>query len=471
MESEQQFSCAILCALFLFATNTTPVEVVVATILILLLLMGSALVSSSEVAFFSLSPNDFEKLEQENSAVGNQIIFLNNRPRYLLATILISNNFINIAIVILSDFVIRQLLPPELITGWAEQLGALFSIRQTETIATFARIIEVFITVVGVTFLLVLFGEVAPKVYAKLNNIKLARFMARPLTILMQLLTPLSSILVGWTNAMEKRLAQNASITSREDIDEAIELTVNQEQDGAQETGILKGIVKFGEVSVKQIMRPRVDVVTIDFQTTYRQLLKTIRKTGYSRMPVYENDFDNIVGVLYIKDLMGHIHETADFEWQKLIRHNVLYVPESKKINDLLKQIQRERTHIAIVVDEYGGSAGIVTLEDIMEEVIGDIKDEFDDKPEVVYRKIDDNNFLFEGKTLLQDVCRIAEIDTSVFDTVRGESDSIAGLILELKGIIPKIETEIKYRDYTFKVVAVNKRRIEEVLLTLNTNE
>lgn len=469
-EPDQPFYNFLSVLLFLLPA-VSPVEIGFSIILIFLLLMGSALISSSEVAFFSLTANDFEKLTQENSKVSDQIIALNNLPRYLLATILISNNFINIAIVILSDFVIRQLLPPELITGWAEAIVQILALGNLTDLATIGRTLEVLITVVGVTFLLVLFGEVAPKVYAKLNNVKLARFMAGPLTILMKILTPFSTILVSWTNAIEKRLEQNASVASREDIDEAIELTVNQEQGGEQETGILKGIVKFGDVSVKQIMRPRVDVIAVDFTTTYRELLKTIRISGYSRMPVYENDFDNIVGILYIKDLLGHIREKADFEWQKLIRSNVLYVPESKKINDLMRQIQLERTHMAIVVDEYGGSAGIVTLEDIMEEVIGDIQDEFDDKPEIVYRKIDDNNYLFEGKTLIQDACRIVEIDTSTFDDIRGESDSIAGLILEIKGIIPKVETEIDYKNYKFKVIAVTKRRIEKVLLTLNTDE
>lgn len=456
--------------LFLLPPISTA-ELTLAIILVILLLLGSALISSSEVAFFSLSPNDFEKLEQENSPIGNKIIHLNNRPRYLLATILISNNFINIAIVILSDFVIRQLLPPELMLNWADSILQTFALQNYFSIDTISRTLEVLITVVGVTFLLVLFGEVAPKVYAKLNNVKLARFMASPLTVLMKILTPFSSVLVHWTNAIEKRLEQNASVASREDIDEAIELTVNQEQGGEQETGILKSIVKFGDVSVKQIMRPRVDVIAVDFRTTYKDLLKTIRISGYSRMPVYDNDFDNVTGILYIKDLLGHIREKADFEWQKLIRTNVLYVPESKKINDLLKQIQLERTHMAIVVDEYGGSAGIVTLEDIMEEIIGDIQDEFDDKPEIVYKKIDDNNFLFEGKTLLHDVCRILEIDTSTFDEVSGESDSVAGLILEVKGIIPKIDTEIEYQHFKFKVVAVNKRRIEKVLLTTASEE
>lgn len=467
MESESD-QLAYLDFLFLFSPSTATLpELIIAIIIVLLLLICSALISSSEVAFFSLTPNDFDKLDQDNTPVSNTIVELHEKPRYLLATILISNNFINIAIVILSDFIIRQLLPPALMESWASNFIKTFSLQSYLALENLIKFIEVGITVVGVTFLLVLFGEVAPKIYAKLNNIRLARIMANPLSILMKILRPLSIILVTWTNIIEKRLEKNASLASREDIDEAIELTVNQEMGGEQETGILKSIVKFGDVSVKQIMRSRVDVIAVDFRATYREVFKTIQKSGYSRIPVYDNDFDSVAGILYVKDLLGYLHEKNDFEWQKLIRTNVMYVPESKKIRDLLKQIQTERTHMAVVVDEYGGSSGIVTLEDIMEEVIGDIQDEFDEKPEVVYKKIDDNNFLFEGKTLLNDVCRILEIDTDTFEEARGESDSVAGLILETKGIIPKKDTEIEVQHFKFKVVAVTTRRIEQVLVTI----
>jgi CBS domain containing-hemolysin-like protein len=217
-------------------------------------------------------------------------------------------------------------------------------------------------------------------------------------------------------------------------------------------------------------MRSRVDVVAFDFRMDYKELLEIIKEAGYSRIPVYENDFDNVTGILYVKDLLGHLDEPADFEWQELIRPDVYYVPEAKKINDLLKEFQVQRLHMAIVVDEYGGSSGIVTLEDIMEEVIGEIKDEFDDEIEVVYKKIDDFNYLFEGKTLLNDVCRIIGIDTNTFDEVKGEADSLAGLILEIKGFMPKTDAEITQGPYRFKVVTVSKRRIEQILLTLPKN-
>jgi len=332
-------------------------------------------------------------------------------------------------------------------------------------------VIGFLITVVGVTFLLVLFGEVAPKIYAKLNNIFLARLMSRPLFFLMRVFRPFSRLLVSFSQGIERRLEARhpggGVQASRADFDEAIELTVSHEQDAAQEVDILKSIVKFGDVSVKQIMRSRVDVVAVDFRIGFHELLQIVRESGYSRIPVYDDDFDNVTGILYVKDLIGHLNDEEGFEWQELIRTNVLYVPEAKKISDLLKDFQREHLHMAIVVDEYGGSAGIVTLEDIMEEVIGEIKDEFDDESELIFRRIDEYNYVFEGKTLLNDACRVMGLDTSTFDEVKGDSDSLAGLILELYGSIPPKDTEIKYNHFTFRVVSVSKRRIEQVKITL----
>lgn len=439
---------------------------------IALLLLSSALVSGSEVAFFSLGYADIKKLKESNSVADQAIIALKEKPRKLLATILISNNFINIAIVILSDFVLRSAFPDTTFDYWARAILELFITPSTSQIEFWGDLLGFLTTVAAVTFLLVLFGEVAPKVYARINNFKLARAMARPLDIMMRLFHPVSAVLVKSTNLMELRLASagNGNSPSRAEIDEAIELTVSQEKGAGKDIDILKSIVKFGDLTVKQIMRSRVDVVAIDFRVDYGELLETIREAGYSRIPVYENDFDNVTGILYVKDLLGHLNEPADFEWQELIRPDVYYVPEAKKINDLLKEFQIERLHIAIVVDEYGGSSGIVTLEDIMEEIIGEIKDEFDDEVEVVYKKIDDYNYLFEGKTLLNDVCRIIGIDTNSFDEVKGEADSLAGLLLEIKGQMPKTDAEITQGLYRFKVVTVSKRRIEQILLTLPKN-
>jgi len=295
--------------------------------------------------------------------------------------------------------------------------------------------------------------------------------MAMPLNILMRVFHPINYLLVKMTSIVEHNLSKSNPSNnqpSREDIDEAIELTVSKENESEQEVDILKSIVKFGDVSVTQIMRSRVDVVAMDFRIDFHELLSIVRSSGYSRIPVYNEEFDNVTGILYAKDLLGHLHEGKTFEWQHLIRTNMLYVPEAKKIDDLLKDFQRQRLHMAIVVDEYGGSSGIVTLEDIMEEIIGDIKDEFEYEEEVEYQKIDDYQYIFEGKTLLNDVCRVIGVDTSTFDPVKGESDSLAGLVLELYGgFIPK-DAEVIYEDFHFKAVSISKRRIQKILLTLS---
>ena len=437
-----------------------------AIILVLLLLLGSAIISSSEVAFFSLTPNDLEKLKQENSTTAQNIIKLKGAPRILLATILICNNFINIGIVIISEYILRNILSiKDCEVLVSNVLGFL-----PPTILGLSPgiIIHFMITVAGVTFLLVLFGEVAPKVYAKLNNVKLAKMMSGLLLGLCTFFQPLSRILVTGSNFIENRLVKKSNtVASKEDIDHAIELAVKDDKNAEQEIDILKGVVKFGETSAKQIMRSRLDVIAVDFRIPFNELLDVIRKSGFSRIPVFDEDFDNITGILYVKDLLGHLEEKADFEWQEFIRANVLYIPEAKKINDLLKEFQKERLHMAIVVDEYGGSSGLVTLEDIMEEIIGEIRDEFDDEVEVEYQKLDDYNYIFEGKTLLNDVCRVLSIDTSTFDEIKGESDSFAGMILEMVGQIPKVDSEITYNEFLFKIVSVNTRRIEQIQITL----
>lgn len=436
----------------------------------LFLLCCSALISGSEAAFFSLTHRDFEKLEEENTLTSHRILRLKEQPHLLSTTILIINNLVNIAIIVISDSMLRQLLPDDVLTNWATGMLSVFPMESLLSVEHLARGISLSITIVGVTFLLVLFGEVAPKVYANLNTIHLAKFMSGPLTVLLNVFNPFSAFLLRWSNRIEKQLTertQTAGYTSREDIDEAIELAVSNEKGAKQEIDILKRIVKFGDVYVKQIMHSRMDVVAVDFRLSYPELLTIIQESGYSRIPIYDTDFDNVTGILYVKDLIGHLHEGEDFEWQTLIRTNVMYVPEAKKIDDLLKEFQAKRMHMAIVVDEYGGSSGIVTLEDILEEIIGDINDEFDDETEVEYQKLDAYNYIFEGKTLLNDVCRIVDIDTATFDAIKGDADSLAGLVLEITGQFPKAETLVEYNDFRFKIVAVSKRRIERILLTL----
>lgn len=420
--------------------------------------------SGSEVAFFSLSKADLQNLDTENSPVEKHIEKLREKPRELLATILVANNLINIAIVILTDYLIRRVMPDALLSEWGAQLAEVFNWR----VSLANAIIRSVMTVGLVTFLLLLFGEVAPKIYANVNHLGFSKFMARPLTGLNWLFKPISKVLVRWGTAMENRVGNSQAITtSRQELDKAIELTVSQEQDAEEEVDILRGILKFGDVSTKQIMKPRMDVLALDLETNYRQVIQMIKEHGYSRIPVFEEDFDNIKGILYVKDLLGHNEEGNDFAWQDLVRTDILYIPEAKKIDDLLKEFQKKRMHMAIVVDEFGGSAGIVTLEDIMEEVIGDIKDEFDEEEEVEFTKIDDYNYIFEGKTLLNDVARIIEEETEVFDKVKGSSDSLAGLILELVGSIPKKNAEYIYDRFSFKILAVNKRRIEKIKITI----
>lgn len=469
METESEIVLGALGTLFILI-NSISIEAIIGLLGIVVLLVLSALISGSEVAYFSINNNDWKQLNSEESVSSQLILQMIEKPRTLLATILISNNFINVAIVILSSFLQARFLPDAIFNSWATSLCSVLNYRDQATIDWVSYLLGTSITVVGVTALLVLFGEIAPKVYARQNNIGLARLMARPLHILMRIFSPFSFLLVSWTRDLEGRLHSRTiagNVTSREDIDEAINLTVNLGEHSAKETDLLKRIIKFGDVSAKQIMRSRVDVVAVDFRLDYHELLQTVRQSNFSRIPVYDDDFDNVTGILYVKDLLGYLGEEMDFEWQALIRPDVLYVPEAKKIDDLLRDFQKEHMHMAIVVDEYGGSSGIVTMEDILEEVLGEIKDEFDDEVEVIYRQLDAYNFLFEGKTLLNDVCRIIGVDTTTFDEVRGDSDTVAGLVLELIGEIPKKETEVKCNDYNFKIVQVSKRRIVQVLITL----
>lgn len=466
MESEPPLPDLIGFVQFFFLQ--TNLGIWLSFLFLLVLLVCSALVSGSEVAFFSLSRAQLKEIEEDHSKSGSQLLFLKNRPQRLLATILIANNLINIAIVLVSTMVLGKLLPQEDLLEWGRGLFStgIFNWTSPEKLA---KTIEVLIAIVGVTFLLVLFGEVAPKIYAKLNNKKLAKFMSFPLVILYRIFTPFSTLLVAWTDRIERRISQSnaQSNTNKEDIDIAIDLTMSGKKASLQEANILKGIVKFNDVAVKQIMCSRVDVVAVSKDISYKELMQTIRSSGYSRIPVYEDDFDHIKGILYVKDLLGKLNESEDFKWLSMIRKNMLYVPESKKINELLKVFQKERLHIAIVVDEYGGSSGIVTLEDVMEEVIGDIKGEFDDEQELEYTRIDDYTYIFEGKTLLNDVCRIIGQDTTTFDPIKGDADSLAGLILEISGTIPPKGKVIKLDHIKLTVQNVTKRRITKIKLEM----
>jgi putative hemolysin len=430
------------------------------------LLVISGLISASEVAFFSLDSNDIRQLEEDKSGSSKRILQLKHKPRYLLATILIANNLVNIGVVLCADGILKNILGDQRLLEMGVWLSEFVFMNYLEPMVL-GNAVNFLITVVGVTFILLLFGEATPKIYATYHKLTIAHIMAAPLTLLTYVFKPISTLLVKMSTGLEERLADtgNHHFTTKEDIDAAIELTVTDTENAEQEADILKGIVNFGDTSAKQIMHPRTDIVAVDVSASHKELMKLVRDSGYSRIPVYRDDFDIIEGILYVKDLLPYLDEQDDFKWQELIRKNVLFVPESKKIDELLREFQTKKLHMAVIVDEYGGTAGIATLEDIMEEVVGDIKDEFDEDDDIEFVKITDQHYIFEGKSLLKDVCRITGLPGSVFDEYRGDADSLAGLFLEVVGHIPRADQEIEIEQVTLKVVASNKKRIEKISL------
>lgn len=427
---------------------------IVANIIVLLLIVCSALFSSSEIAYFSLTRAEVEELNESDDAADKRVAALLARPRYLLSTLLVANNLVNIGVVVTSYFVTRGFFDWLQLGEQVELLGFL--------IPRYG--IEFVWNVVVVTFILVLFGEATPKIFATHNKLKIARGMSAVLTVLNRLFTPLNFLLVGSTRTLEKRLKRYNTEIDIEEINKAIEITV-EGKESKQDAKLLKGIVFFGNIVVKQIMRPRREVSAIDSELNFHELMEFIREMGYSRYPVYKENIDTVIGVLNIKDLLAHTGESANFEWQKLVREP-FFVPESKKIDDLLREIQENRKHLAVVVDEFGGTSGIITLEDIIEEVVGDIKDEFDEATDGEFRKLDDRNFLFEGKIQLMDACRYMDVPTDTFDEIRGEAETIGGLVLELAHRIPRNGESIKFENYKFTVITVQNNRIEKLKVT-----
>jgi len=430
-----------------FYTQPLTLEIYIALAITILLIFASAIVSGAEVAFFSLGKQNIKELKGSKQSRDQLLLSLLNMPRTLLATILIANNLFNIGIVVTTYFIISSIFIFD--DPWAQ----------------FA------VEVVFVTFLLVVFGEVVPKILANYRKLEFAHFSAPVLGVLRKIFNPLSRVLVRSTQLIEKRLAkkQGTHFVTREEIDHAIELA-RDESTTEEEIDILKGIVKFGDITVKQIMRSRVDLVAIDRESSFDEVLRIVRESGYSRFPVYENDLDHIIGFLYAKDLLGYLNKDASFDWVPLLRPS-FFVPESKKIEELLREFQRKRIHMAVVVDEYGGTSGIVTLEDIMEEIIGEIEDEYDVEEAGFFEKIDENTFIFEGKTLINDFCRIMGIDSHLFDEIKGDSDSLAGLLLELFQRMPEEGESVRYNKYRFEVLDVSERRIEKVKITVIDDE
>jgi len=431
-------------SLFLFSYNGFGLNEILFVLLIFALLFCSALISGSEIAFFSLNKKNLDELRKDSKGESKvvQLLEAYKGPEKLLATILIANNFVNVAIIILSDQLVSNL----------------FSFGPGETLA------QMLITVVGVTFFLLLFGEVLPKVYATYNSVRLSKLMARPIGILKVLFKPLSALLLKFTPIIDKSIRKKNTEISVEDLEKALELTKDANGD-EEEHKMLKGIVRFGNTDVKQIMTPRTDITAYDMDTAFDELIEGVVESGYSRIPIYTESTDTINGIFYLKDMLPYL-DKEEFKWQEKLR-KPFFVPENKKLDVLLREFQERKMHMAVVVDEYGGTSGIVTLEDILEEIVGEITDEFDDE-DVVFTKLDNENYVFEGKTPLIDVYRIMEIDGSDLEEAKGESDTLAGFIIEQAGKLLQKNEKVKFNEYTFTVEAADRRKVKQVKISKN---
>ncbi len=419
---------------------------VLKVVVLIILLVCSALISGAEVAFFGLSATDVNDIEEEKTAKGNIVVQLLEKPKKLLATILIANNTINIAIVLLFSAI-----GDELFLHITYKVLGVISVR-------------FLLEVVVVTFLILMFGEILPKVYANRNQKSFAHTMSYPLKVLDYLFTPLSSPMRSVTLYLHNKLGKHKSSLSVDQLSQALELT-SEGDTTKEEQKILEGIVSFGNTDTKQVMRPRIDIFALNAEMKFLEVIEEIKKRGYSRVPVFAENVDNVKGVLYVKDLLPYI-DRKTFNWMSLIREPY-YVPENKKLDDLLLEFQEKKIHLAVVVDEYGGTSGIVTLEDIIEEIVGDISDEFDDE-DLIFSKLDDKNYLFDGKTNLKDFYKVVKIDDEDdFEEQKGESETIAGFVLEIAGSFPKRGEEVVFKDYKFVIESLDKKRLKQIKITL----
>lgn len=421
-----------------------PEGTTVLVMILLTLLFLSFVLSGAEVAFFSLTYKDINNLKSKTIPAYKRIVDLLEQPKTLLASLLIANSFVNIAIIIISNLLIDNMFN-------FEQFDAVW--------------VEFLIKVLAVSFLLVLFGEVMPKVLATQNNIRFAKDFGGVVQAVSYIFAGMSKGLVRYSDIIEKKLANKSNTSySLEELDHAIDLTAD-ETASENEKNILKGIVKFSNISVKQIMKTRVDVHGVEYNTSFGELIGLVRELNYSRLPVYKEDLDEVLGMIHTKDLLPHLNEPDQYDWHSLMRPPY-FVHEQKPIEDLLKEFQQKRIHFAVVVDEFGGTSGIVTLEDILEEVIGEIKDEFDEE-DSGYKKIDDNTYIFEGRTMIHDVCKIMDMPSETFDDVKGESDSLAGLVLELAGDFPRPLQVLQSGDFEFTVLEVERNRIQKIKISV----
>ena len=431
-----------LASLFDGITLYTPsVGAIVALVLAILLLGCSGFVSASEIAFFSLSPKDMNDINQCGKKVDKRILSLLDESERLLATILISNNFVNVTIIMLCNYFFSEVV----------DFGG-------------SEIVEFLVLTVLLTFLLLLFGEIMPKIYSAHNTLPFCRMAAPVLSVLRKVFYPLSSLLMHSTFIVNRVVSKENHSISVDELSQALELTDREEI--KEERTILQGIIRFGDETAKEVMTSRLDMVDLDIRTPYTQVLKSIVENGYSRMPVYEGSQDNIKGVLYIKDLLPHLNKGDNFRWQSLIRP-AYFVPETKMIDDLLRDFQKNHIHIAVVVDEFGGTSGIITLDDIIEEIVGEINDEYDEE-ERQYVKVDEGVYVFEAKILLADFYKVLDTEYEEFESIVGEADTLAGLLLEIKGEFPKLHEQFEYGRYSFEVLEMDARRILKVKVQVN---
>jgi putative hemolysin len=427
---------------FLLQVNLQGTTLLVVAIIVALII--SYFISGAEVAFFSLTYKDMNLLKTKQGTGWKRILNLLEEPKTLLGSLRIANVFVNIIIIILSNFLIDQLLPIE--NSW--------------------WVFNFVVKIILVTTFLVLFAEVLPKVYATQNNLRFARDASYLVEIIHLLFRRISLWMLGITDSAEKITGSRDASYSLEELDHAIDLTTKNDA-SEDEKNILKGIVKFGNITVKQIMRTRLDVSGIDYNLNFKQLIERLEELHYSRLPVYKKSLDDVVGIIHTKDILQYIDESDNFDWHSLLRQPY-FIHEQKMIEDLLHEFQAKRIHFAVVVDEFGGTSGIVTLEDIMEEIIGDIKDEFDDE-DIVNRKIDDSTYIFEGRTMINDACKIMHLPLDTFDEVREDADSLAGLVLEIAGEIPNVDDILTIGDFEFTIIEVEKNRIQKVKVTIKT--
>lgn len=415
-----------------------------ALVAMVVLLMFSALVSGSEVAFFSITASDQSRLKERNENASDFIEHLLAEPQRLLATILIANNFVNVGIIVLSAFITEAVFDFSQV-AW---LGFVFQ-------------------VVVITFLLLLFGEIIPKVYASHYNVRFATFMAYPLFFLKRFFHPFSWFLIASSSIVDNRYNAKPPEISIDELSDAINIAGNSIQEDKE---ILERIVRYVNIEAREIMRPRIDVVTLDSSASYSEVLEVITSNPYSRIPVYEETFDNVIGILYIKDLIKYLNKPDDFNWQEHLK-DPYFVPENKNINELLTEFQREKKHMSIVVDEYGGTQGIVTLEDVLEEIMGDITDESDMDEQTTYIKLSDNEYDFDAKTLLNDFYKIMGLDENYFDDVKGDAETLAGIVLEIKQGFPEKGETMRWGKFSFLIEDKDKRRIKRIKVKIEHND